>query len=90
MEVKHMDVKRSVAILQVHSEQLRRISTTLSADLGKLRLALSERDGDADTEELTLLVELAQLNSSFLAATDMFYQRLHTFLGKGKSGNGLT
>jgi hypothetical protein len=86
-----MDVtKQSITILQEHSEPLRKLTTALSADLNRLRLTLSHQDGDSDTEELNLLVGLAELNSSLLAATDMFYQRLHTFLEKGKRGNGLT
>ena len=83
-----MDVKQSVATLQARSEQLRKITTDLSVDLSKLRLSFSEREGDSETEELKLLVGLAELNSSLFAATEVFYQRLHQFLGKGKSGNG--
>jgi hypothetical protein len=85
-----MDTKRTVSTLQEHSENLRKLSTKLSADLSKLRLTLSEREQSSDTEELTLLVELAELNSSLFAATDLFYQHLHKFLERGKkTGNGL-
>jgi len=85
-----MDTKFSVSTLQEHSENLRKLSTKLSADLSKLRLTLSEREQSSDTEELTLLVGLAELNSSLFAATDLFSQHLHKFLERGKkTGNGL-
>ncbi|GEM_PF-4701236 len=85
-----MDIKISVSTLQGHSEHLRKLSTQLSADLSKLKLALSAQEQAADTEELTLFVELAELNSSLFAATDNFYQHLHTFLERSKkTGNGL-
>ena len=85
-----MDTKRTVSTLQEHSENLRKLSTKLSADLSKLRLTLSEREQSSDTEELTLLVGLAELNSSLFAATDLFSQHLHKFLERGKkTGNGL-
>jgi hypothetical protein len=85
-----MDTKFSVSTLQEHSEHLRKLSTALSADLSKLKLALSEQEKSSDTEELTLLVELAELNSSLFAATDLFYQHLHKFLERSKkAGNGL-
>ena len=57
-----MDTKLTVSTLQEHSENLRKLSTKLSADLSKLKLALSEQDKASDTAELTLLVELAELN----------------------------
>ena len=85
-----MDAKRTVSTLQEHSENLRKLSTKLSADLSKLRLTLSEQEKASDTTELTLLVELAELNSSLFAATDLFYQHLHNFLESSKkTGNGL-
>ena len=85
-----MDTTLTVSTLQEHSENLRKLSTKLSTDLSKLRLTLSEREQSSDTEELTLLVELAELNSSLLAATDLFYQHLHKFLERDKkTGNGL-
>jgi hypothetical protein len=77
-----------VAILHEHSEQLRKLSTVLSADLRELRLALSAQDGAADTEELGLLLGLAELNHSLFTATDIFYQRLQAFLQRGNIGNG--
>jgi hypothetical protein len=83
------NIKLSVALLQEHSEHLRKLSTALSKDLSQLRLGLSEQDGSSDTEDLDLLVGLAELNSSLFAATDMFYQRLHKFLERGETGNGL-
>jgi hypothetical protein len=46
-----MDTKRSVSDLREHSEQLRKLSTTLSADLSKLRLALSQQERSVNTEE---------------------------------------
>jgi hypothetical protein len=65
--------KLSVSILQEHSEQLRKLSSDLSADRSQLRLALSEQDGGAsDTEELGLLVGLAESNSSLLARLTFF------------------
>jgi hypothetical protein len=85
-----MDTKFSVSTLQEHSEHLRKLSTALSTDLSKLKRALSEQDNSSDTAELTLLVELAELNSSLFAATDNFYQHLHKFLERSKkTGNGL-
>ena len=85
-----MDTKFSVSALQEHSEHLRKLSTALSRDLSKLKLALSEQDNSSDTAELTLLVELAELNNSLFAATDNFYQHLHKFLESSKKpGNGL-
>ena len=85
-----MDTKFSVSTLQEHSEHLRKLATALSADLSKLKLALSEQDKASDTAELTLLIELAELNSSLFAATDNFYQHLHKFLERSKKpGNGL-
>jgi hypothetical protein len=65
--------KLSVSLLREHSEQLRKLSTDLSADLSQLRLALSERDrGASDPEELGLLVGLAESNSSLLARLTFF------------------
>jgi len=58
-----MDTTRTVSTLQEHSENLRKLSTKLSTDLSKLRLTLSEREQSSGTEELTLLVELAELNT---------------------------
>jgi len=84
------NIKLSVSLLREHSEHLRKISTDLSADLSQLNLALSEQEGAADTEELSLLVGLAELNRSLFAATDIFYQRLHKLLERSKGGNGLT
>ena len=85
-----MDTKLTVSTLQEHSENLRKLSTKLCADLSKLKLALSEQEKASDTTELTLLVELAELNSSLFAATDNFYQHLHKFLESSKKpGNGL-
>jgi hypothetical protein len=55
-----------------------------------VRQAISEGNGAADTDELSLLVGLAELNSSLFSATDIFSQRLKTFLLKSKSGNGTT
>ena len=85
-----MDTHRQVSILREHSEHLRKLTTALSEDLSKLRLALSEQAGASDTEELNLLVGLAELNQSLFLATDLFSQRLHTLFEKGKRGNGLT
>jgi len=85
-----MDTHPQVELLREHSENLRKLTTALSKDLSKLRLALSEQAGASDTAELRLLVELTELHQSLFAATDLFSQRLHTFLGKGQSGNGLT
>jgi cell division protein ZapA (FtsZ GTPase activity inhibitor) len=82
-----MDAKLSVSILREHSEHLRRLATELSTDLSRLRLSMSEEEGAADTEELALLVGLAELNRSLFAATDVFYQRLHTFLERDSRGN---
>ena len=85
-----MDTTRTVSTLQEHSENLRKLSTKLCADLSKLKLTLSEQEKASDTTELTLLVELAELNSSLFAATDNFYQHLHKFLERSKKpGNGL-
>jgi hypothetical protein len=64
--------KLSVSILREHSEQLWQLSTDLSEDLSKLRLALSEQEGASDTEELGLLVGLAESNSSLLARLTFF------------------
>lgn len=64
--------KLSVSILREHSEQLWQLSTDLSEDLSQLRLALSEQDGASDTEELGLLVGLAESNSSLLARLTFF------------------
>ena len=85
-----MDTRLQVSLLRDHSEQLRKLATALSVDLSKLRLALSEQRESSDTEELSLLVELAELHQNLFRATDTFSHRLHTLLGKGKSGNGLT
>ena len=85
-----MDVPLQVSLLREHSEQLRKLATALSVDLSKLRLALSEQRESADTEELSLLVELAELHQNLFLATDTFSQHLHTLLGKGTSGNGAT
>jgi hypothetical protein len=63
-----MNTKLSVSTLQEHqeySEQLRKLTTKLSADLSKLKLTLSEQDQSSDTEELTLLVGLAELNEAW-------------------------
>jgi hypothetical protein len=84
------NIKLSVSLLREHSEHLRKISTALSDDLSQLNLALSEQAGDDDTEELRLLVGLAELNRSLFVATDIFYQRLHKLLERRKGGNGLT
>ena len=59
-----MDIHLQGSILREHSEHLRKLTTALSEDLSKLRLALSEQAGSADTEELSLLVGLAELNQS--------------------------
>jgi len=64
--------KLSVSVLREHSGQLRKLSTDLSEDLSQLRLALSEQDGASDTEELGLLVGLAEANSSLLARLTFF------------------
>ena len=64
--------KLLVSILRAHSEQLRQLATDLSADLSQLRLALSEQEGASDTEELGLLVGLAESNSSLLARLTFF------------------
>jgi hypothetical protein len=64
--------KLSVSILREHSGQLRKLSTDLSADLSQLRLALSEQEGASDTEELGLLVGLAEANSSLSARLTFF------------------
>ena len=64
--------KLSVSVLREHSGQLRKLFTDLSEDLSKLRLALSEQDGASDTEELGLLVGLAESNSSLLARLTFF------------------
>jgi hypothetical protein len=85
-----MDVPLQVALLREHSERLRKLTTALSQDLSKLRLVLSEQAEAVDTKELSLLVELAELHHSLFLATDLFSQRLHTFSGKGQSGNGPT
>ena len=85
-----MDIHLQGSILREHSEHLRKLTTALSEDLSKLRLALSEQAGASNTEELSLLVGLAELNQSLFLATDLFSQRLHALFEKGKSGNGLT
>jgi hypothetical protein len=85
-----MNTYLQVSLLREHSEQLRKLSTQLSVDLSKLRLALGEQAGASDTEELSLLVELAELHQSLFLATDHFAQQLSTLVGKSKSGNGLT
>jgi hypothetical protein len=82
--------KLSASILREHSEHLRKLTTSLSEDLSKLRLALSEQERASDTEELSLLVGLVELNQSHFLATDLFSQRLHALFEKGKSGNGAT
>jgi hypothetical protein len=64
--------KLSASILREHSEQLRKLSTDLSEDLSQLRLALNEQDGACDTEELELVVGLAESNSSLLARLTFF------------------
>ena len=64
--------KLSVSILREHSEQLQKLSTDLREDLSELRLALSEQEGAFDTEELGLLVGLAESNSSLLARLTFF------------------
>jgi hypothetical protein len=63
---------RSVSILREHSEQLQKLSTDLSEDLSQLRRALSEQEGACDTEELGLVVGLAESNSSLLARLTFF------------------
>jgi hypothetical protein len=88
-EEQYMDLTLSVSTLQKHSENLRKLATILSTDLRKLRLELSEQGGASTTEELNLLVELDELNSSLFTATDNFYQCLHKFLTSGKVGDGL-
>jgi hypothetical protein len=42
-----MDAQLSVSVLQERSEQLRKLSTELSADLSKLRLALIHAAADS-------------------------------------------
>jgi hypothetical protein len=65
--------KLSVSVLREHSGQLRKLSIDLSADLSQLSLALREQDGGAsDTEELGLLVGLAEANRSLLARLTFF------------------
>jgi hypothetical protein len=85
-----MDLYLQVSTLREHSEHLRKLTTALSKDLSTLRLALSEQAGAAATEELNLLVGLAELNQSLFLATDLFAQRLHALFETGKSGNGPT
>jgi cell division protein ZapA (FtsZ GTPase activity inhibitor) len=85
-----MNIKYAVAALHAQNEQLREITTNLNVDLSKLRQAISESEGAADTDELSLLVGLAELNSSLLAATTVFYRQLQRFLMKTKSDNGTT
>jgi hypothetical protein len=82
-----MDTHLQVSLLQKHSEQLRKLTTGLSKDLRQLRLALREQEESFDTQELHLLVELAEFNYSLFHATDLFSQRLHALLEKGKGGN---
>ena len=64
--------KLSASILRAHSEQLRQLSTALSADLSQLRLALRAQEGACDPEELGLVVGLAESNSSLLARLTFF------------------
>lgn len=64
--------KLSVSVLRAHSGQLRKLSTDLSADRSQLSLALSEQDGASDTEELGLLVGLAEANRSLSARLTFF------------------
>jgi len=45
-----MDTKLQVSLLQEHNEQLRKLTTALGANLSKLRLALSEKEGASDSE----------------------------------------
>ena len=85
-----MDAKFSVSMLRAQSENLRTTFTELSKFLSDLRLARSTQEGFSNTEDLDLLVELAECNRTLFAATDMFYQRLHTFIERNKVGPGLT
>jgi hypothetical protein len=85
-----MAAKFSVSMLWAQSENLRATFTELSKFLSTLRLERSKQDGSSDTEDLDLLVELAEFTSTLFAATDMFYQRLHKFIERNTLGPGLT
>jgi hypothetical protein len=85
-----MAAKFSVSRLRAQSENLQTMFTELGKFLSKLRLERSRQEGSSNTEDLEQLVGLAELNASLCEATDIFYQRLHIFLGSSKGGHGLT
>jgi hypothetical protein len=82
-----MDIKPSITLLQEHSDHVWQLSTEVRKDLSKLRLALNEPDGLSASTELTLLAELAEVNSALFS---IFYQRLQQFIKKDHRSKGLT
>src|SRR5436309_5863094 len=74
-----MDTKLMVAILREQSEQLRKLSTELSANLETFEQTLGDQ-GNAPAAHFDLLDWFAGLNGCLAATVEMFCRRLHTVL----------
>jgi hypothetical protein len=75
-----MDVKLHVTVLRLHSEDLARLYTEVSAHLGTLEKTLSEGTALTTTETGGLLAEVASLQTRLGAEGELFCHRLQGFV----------
>lgn len=71
-----MNAILSFSRVREHSAYLRQVSTALRQDRQKLKVFLSEQKKGADTHDLRLFVELAELPHRLVLATELLSQLL--------------
>ena len=64
----------------MHSEHLRNLSTELSSRLEALEQQFAEERIASESKAAGFLDGMRELNNCLVAATDLFYHRLHLFL----------